>query len=100
LPGPIIAASSFAQDSRPLGSMIRIRQQLGKYRIERRLGEGAFASVYQAFDTIEGVRVALKVPHPHLMTKEALDAFREEVRLSARLDHENILPLKNAAFID
>jgi serine/threonine-protein kinase len=29
-----------------------------------------------------------------------LDAFRREVRLAATLDHSNILPLKNASFID
>ena len=81
-------------------STLKARQNLGKYRIERRLAEGAFASVYRAFDTIEGVRVALKIPHAHLVTKEVLDDFRHEVRVSARLDHPNILPLKNAEFID
>ena len=77
----------------------RARQRLGKYRIERRLANGLFADVYQAIDTIEGVRVALKIPHSHLMTKEFLDDFRKEVRLMAQLDHINILPLKNADFL-
>jgi len=72
---------------------------LGKYRIQRRLARGGFAEVYQAFDTVEGIRVALKIPYPQLVSGDSLDAFRREVRLTARLDHPNILPIKNAGFI-
>ncbi len=79
--------------------MFRVRQKVGKYRIERRLGEGGFAIVYQAMDTIEGLRVALKVPHPKLVNPDVLRDFRNEVRLTAKLDHPNILPLKDANFI-
>ncbi|MBW3596450.1 MAG: serine/threonine protein kinase [Planctomycetes bacterium] len=79
--------------------MFRAKQRLDKYRIERKIAEGGFAAVYQAFDTIEGVRVALKIPHPHLVSPSVLSLFRREVRLAATLDHPNILPLKNASFI-
>jgi serine/threonine-protein kinase len=81
-------------------TMIRARQKLGKYRIERKLGEGGFAAVYSAVDMIEGVRVALKIPFPQYVDKGTLEDFRREVRLVARLNHPNILPLKNAEFID
>ncbi|MBC8877286.1 MAG: serine/threonine protein kinase [Planctomycetes bacterium] len=81
-------------------TVFRVRQRVGKYRIERRLGEGGFAIVYQAMDTIEGLRVALKVPHPKLISDDVLKDFRHEVRLTAKLDHPNILPLKDANFID
>ena len=37
---------------------IRSGQKLGKYRIRRRLAEGGFAQVYEAYDSIEGVQVA------------------------------------------
>ena len=80
--------------------MLRARQKFGKYRIERRLGEGGFATVYQAMDLIEGIRVALKIPHSSVMDDEVLKDFRNEVRLTARLEHPNILPLKNASFIN
>lgn len=79
---------------------IRARQLLGKYRVARKIAEGGFAQVYDALDTIEGVRVALKVPHPHLMDRTALKEFRNEVRLTAPLEHPNILPIKSADFID
>ena len=44
--------------------------------------------------------IALKVPHAHLITGTAMEDFRKEVRLVARMEHPNILPLKNAQFID
>ncbi len=73
---------------------------LGKYRIRRRIGAGAFATVYEAYDTIEGVPVALKIPHVDRLDQESLNLIRREVRLTARLEHENILPLRNAMMID
>jgi len=80
--------------------VIKARQKLGKYRIERRLANGGFAVVYQAMDTIEGIRVALKVPHASNIDDVVLREFRHEVRMTAKLDHPNILPLKNATFVD
>ncbi|MFQ5805910.1 MAG: protein kinase [Phycisphaerae bacterium] len=80
--------------------MVRVRQRLGKYRIDRRLGDGGFATVYQAYDAIAGIPVALKMPHPGLVTKKTLADFRTEVRLTARLDHPSILPIKDAGFIE
>ena len=77
----------------------KARQMVGKYRIRRRIGKGGFATVYEAYDTVEGIRVALKVPHGHLLDPESLAAFRREVRLTARLEHDNILPLRNAMMV-
>ncbi|WP_339743247.1 serine/threonine-protein kinase [uncultured Rubinisphaera sp.] len=76
------------------------RQLLGKYRIERKLADGGYASVYQAFDTIEGIRVAIKAPHPGFVTDDTLNDFRREVRMLAKMDHPNILSIKDASFID
>lgn len=79
---------------------LRVRSRFGKYRIERRLAEGGFAQVYQALDTVEGVRVALKMPHQKIVTPSMLEMFQREARLVAKLDHPNILPIKDANFID
>lgn len=81
-------------------TMIRSRKKLGKYLIERKIGEGGFASVYRAMDTIEGSRVALKILMPQFADKETQADFRKEVRLIAKLSHPNILGLKNAEVID
>jgi len=79
--------------------VVKVRQNLGKYRVQKRIAEGGFATVYRALDTIEGMPVALKIPHDHLMNKKSLEEFRKEVRVTAKLDHPNILALKNATFI-
>lgn len=55
--------------------------------------------MFEAYDTIEGISVAIKVPLDNL-TSDHLEDFRREVRITAKLDHPNILPLKNADFID
>jgi serine/threonine protein kinase len=79
---------------------LKIRQKLGKYRIERRLGSGGFASVYQAMDTVQGIRVAIKVPHAQYTTEAVLTEFRKEIRTTAPLEHDNILPIKDASIIE
>ena len=79
---------------------LRPRQSLGKYRIEAKIAEGGFAVVYRAMDTIEGIRVALKIPHDNYVSDAMMEDFRQEIRMIAKLDHPNVLPLKNASMID
>lgn len=73
---------------------------LGKYRIEKRLASGPRADVYKAYDTIHGIRVALKIANPEIIEEDFLDEFRHEARLSSRMEHPNILPVQDASFID
>jgi serine/threonine protein kinase len=80
--------------------LLRPGQKIGKYKLRARLANGPYATVFRALDTLEGVNVALKIPHKGLVTKESLDDFSREVRLAAKLDHPNILGLKTADFID
>jgi serine/threonine-protein kinase len=80
--------------------LLKARQKLGKYRIERRLADGPIAAVYEAVDTIHGVNVALKIPHLSSMDDFFLADFKREARLAHRLEHPNILPIRDASFID
>jgi serine/threonine-protein kinase len=80
--------------------LLKARQKLGKYRIERRISEGPMAAVYEAVDTIHGLHVALKIPHESAMTDYFLADFKREARLAHRLEHPNILPIRDASFID
>src|SRR5262245_42222860 len=80
--------------------MLKPGQKIGKYKLKSRLSNGPYATVFRALDTLEGIHVALKIPHKGLVTKESLDDFSREVRLAAKLDHPNILRLKSADFID
>ncbi len=79
---------------------LRRRQRLGKYKIDRLIGNGGFARVYAATDTIEGVRVALKIPHDHYVSPDMMELFKKEVRTAAKLEHPHVLGVKDASFID
>lgn len=74
--------------------------RLGKYRLEALLAEGGFSQVWRARDTLEGQGVALKIPHGLRRGSAEEEEFLEEIRLSARLDHPNILRIRNADLID
>jgi serine/threonine-protein kinase len=80
-------------------AMLKARQRIGKYRIERRIANGPIAAVYQARDTIHDQAVALKVPHADSMTDFFLADFKREARLAHRLEHPNILSIRDASFI-
>jgi serine/threonine protein kinase len=79
---------------------LRGGSRLGKYRLERRIATGGFATVFAASDTLLGIKVALKIPSSELISQELLNEFRREARLTMRLDHPHILPIRDATFID
>jgi serine/threonine protein kinase len=67
---------------------------IGRYRVERLLGAGSFGSVYQALDDRLNRRVAVKVPHSHLIhTAGDAEAYLNEARTVAILDHPHIVPV-------
>jgi len=75
-----------------------VGQRLGKYKIRRRLARGGFGDVYEAYDTIEGISVAMKIPLG--VSAQTMADFRREIQITARLDHPNVLPIKNADIYD
>ena len=79
---------------------LRIRQKLGKYRLEKRLGENAFARVFQASDTIMGSKVALKVPRARFVNERLIRTFRRELPLLASVEHPGIVTPRDASIVD
>ena len=65
----------------------------GRYRIERELGRGGMAQVWLAQDLRHERPVALKVLRPDIAAAVGADRFLREIRLTARLQHPNILPV-------
>ncbi len=65
---------------------------LGKYRIEHKLGHGAWAIVYQGHHTSLGKKVAIKMlKHQMAMVKEFHDRFIKEATIIADMQHPNIV---------
>jgi serine/threonine protein kinase len=66
----------------------------GKYQIVRKLGEGGYGIVYVADDVALDRQVALKIVRPeHLRSPAVAQAFHDEARLVAKLDHPHIVPI-------
>jgi eukaryotic-like serine/threonine-protein kinase len=69
-------------------------QRIGRYRVERTLGQGGFGLVYLAHDEQLQRPVAVKVPHRRLVSRpEDAEAYLTEARTVANLDHPNIVPV-------
>ena len=67
---------------------------VGRYRVEKILGEGSFGRVYLAHDEQLGRPVAIKVPHAHRVRKpEDVASYLAEARVLAALDHPAIVPV-------
>jgi serine/threonine-protein kinase len=64
-----------------------------RYRIEREIGVGGMATVYLAHDLRHDRDVALKLLKPELGAVLGPVRFLSEIRVTAKLQHPNLLPL-------
>jgi non-specific serine/threonine protein kinase len=67
-----------------------------RYQIERELGRGGMAVVYQAIDLKHGRKVAIKVLLPEVAAAIGQKRFLREIEIAARLTHPHILPLHDS----
>ena len=64
-----------------------------RYQIERELGQGGMATVYQAHDLKHDRQVAINVLRPELTAALGPERFLREITTTANLRHPHILPL-------
>jgi serine/threonine-protein kinase len=64
-----------------------------RYAVERELGRGGMATVYLAHDLKHDRKVAVKVLRPELAAVLGAERFLAEIRVTANLQHPNLLPL-------
>src|SRR6476620_5109645 len=72
----------------------------GRYEIEREIGRGGMATVYLARDLRHARSVALKVLDPELGAVLGGERFLSEIRVTANLQHPNLLPLFDSGEAD
>ncbi len=69
-------------------------QQLGKYEIRSKIGEGGMGEVYAAFDAELGRNVAIKyLPSEFTTDPDRQARFRQEARVVSALNHPNIITI-------
>lgn len=69
-------------------------EYIGRYRVEKLLGEGAFGRVYLARDEELDRRVAIKLPlSDRIGGPEDIEEYQSEARTLAGLDHPHIVPV-------
>ena len=79
----------------------RLRAALAdRYLVKAAIGAGGMATVYLASDLKHGRNVALKVMHPVFTAAVGSERFLEEIRVTAGLQHPNILPLYDSGEAD
>ncbi len=71
-----------------------------RYRIERELGGGGMSRVFLAEEIALGRDVVIKVLAPELAEGISAERFAREVKLAARLQQANIVPLLSAGIAD
>jgi serine/threonine-protein kinase len=76
----------------PLGTVVA-----GRYRVQRRLGEGGMGSVYAVEHVHTGQELALKVLNPKMVKDQvALERFRREARAPARIQSDHVVQVTDA----
>ncbi len=72
----------------------------GRYSVEGEVGRGGMATVYRALDHKHGRTVAVKVLDPDLGAVLGAERFLSEIRVTAALQHPNLLPLFDSGEAD
>ena len=85
------ATAPGASGDAPAAAPVPLGSELGRYRLERMLGEGGMGTVHAAFDPDLERRVALKVLRGARSDDQARQRLLREARAMARLKHPNVL---------
>jgi serine/threonine protein kinase/Tol biopolymer transport system component len=90
---PILAGVEVSKHD-PDDTLARLREGLAStYDVEREIGAGGMATVYLARDRKHDRRVAIKVLRPELAASLGAERFLTEIRVTANLQHPNLLSL-------
>ena len=77
-----------------MDALLQLKESLAdRYDIKREIGAGGMATVYLAQDLRHERPVALKLLNPELGAVLGVERFLSEIRVTANLQHPNLLPL-------
>jgi serine/threonine protein kinase len=73
---------------------------VGRYHVEREIGAGGMATVFLARDVKHDRSVALKLLNAELGAVLGVERFLSEIKVTANLQHPNLLPLFDSGEAD
>jgi len=84
-----------------MDAITQLKESLSdRYEIEREIGAGGMATVYLARDIRHDRHVALKLLNPELGAVLGVERFLAEIKVTANLQHPNLLPLFDSGAAD
>ena len=84
-----------------MDALLQLKESLSeRYDIKREIGAGGMATVYLAQDLRHDRPVALKLLNPELGAVLGVERFLAEIRVTANLQHPNLLPLFDSGAAD
>ena len=88
------ALSDVQPPTLPLAAGQSLPKQIGRYKVEKLVGEGGFGRVFLAHDEELGRNVAIKVPHAKwVFDAERIALYRQEARIVANLNDPHIVKI-------
>ena len=74
------------------GAEVRVKTEMGSYRLVRHIAHGGMSVIYAALDTTLNREIAVKVLNEEYSADEKREAeFKKEARLTATVSHPNIV---------
>lgn len=68
----------------------------GKYRLQRRLGDGGMGAVYEATHERLGTRVAIKILHPDIASRPGIvERFLQEAKVAAQIRSPHVVTVSD-----
>ena len=98
LPNEALAFAASMSDERRVAALVEALA--GRDVIEGEIARGGMATVYRARDVRHARRVAIKVMRDEVAAAIGAQRFLEEIRVTASLQHPNILPLFDSGELD
>ena len=84
----------------PVPGMLRAGMNLGRFRLDERIGCGGFGLVFKAYDPELRRTIAIKVPRFGELEESEKDRFIREAQTASHVRHSNIVAIYEAGQID
>ena len=95
---PQLAPTTVTGDAAKVHDLEEVERYGLRFQTQRKIASGGMASILHAYDPVLGRHVAVKLLHASLVQQRGeVEAFLREARVTAQLEHPNIVPVYDMA---